>query len=673
MAITLQHLQVRVEAEDGEYGVDVDLRGNLVIIQAENTSGKSTCAMAILYALGLEGMLGPSHAPPLPEAVTDRLRTEDDEVVDVLNSSVRLTVSNDKGEVCTILRSMTGTLKERQRVRVFDGAGMSEAAKARDYFVRTPRAAKSELGFHSFLAKFADINLPELHRFDGEKIPMYLECITPFAFVDQLSGWRDIKARMPTYLQIPDMIQRVIEYVLELDVLARAIRKEELEKEELRLRSKWSHAVEEANASMPRIGFVMRDLPASPPDSPEKVQPNIYLSSQEQWRELPEEEKSLIEKMREYDSLDIPGGGDINDKTLERIRNTEAEFSKAEKSLEKLEFSIIGERGQLTSISTRLDALRENLRQYEDEKKLRDRGGIPFSGLDISQSCPVCGSSTKDALVEKSSPITPMLLEENIDFLRDQIKTFRVLQEEVERTIIGKQQKVIASRQRLKDVAESLRAEKEQLREGRGSPSVVAVRERLQAQSRLDAVASLRQNFDVLVVTLNGIHKSYLQVLEELKGVKGQGLSDNDRRKLDLLGQSYLRQLGDYGFSSYPLEEIGVNKETYRPSHLGYDLGLTSASDSIRSIWAYLLAMLETSYSENGNHLGFLLLDEPRQQMVKDLSHEALIRQSERVASIGAQVVVFTSQERSELQQIVGSVEAKLIELDKWIIRRLPA
>lgn len=45
------------------------------------------------------------------------------------------------------------------------------------------------------------------------------------------------------------------------------------------------------------------------------------------------------------------------------------------------------------------------------------------------------------------------------------------------------------------------------------------------------------------------------------------------------------------------------------------DLGITSASDAIRVVWAYLLGMLEVARVKDTNHPEFLVFDEPKQQM----------------------------------------------------------
>ncbi len=47
----------------------------------------------------------------------------------------------------------------------------------------------NEDGFHNFLAKFIGYQLPEVNGSDQRRVTLYLECLFPFFFVEQISGW----------------------------------------------------------------------------------------------------------------------------------------------------------------------------------------------------------------------------------------------------------------------------------------------------------------------------------------------------------------------------------------------------------------------------------------------------------------------------------------------------
>ncbi len=153
----------------------------------------------------------------------------------VVAATVRLEIENQAGQRFTATRRVTGTNKDRQLIRGVLGPDLTEPAAAyerKDFYVRVQGGAQNQAGFHRFLAEFAGLTLPRVPGVEADAVPLYLECLFPFFFVDQLTGWRDIKSRMPTYLRIPEMAKRSTEYILGLDILSRAIERQELEQRE---------------------------------------------------------------------------------------------------------------------------------------------------------------------------------------------------------------------------------------------------------------------------------------------------------------------------------------------------------------------------------------------------------------------------------------------------------
>jgi hypothetical protein len=76
MRFRIRRLRIQIITERGTAGADFAFPDGLIVLQSVNTVGKSSVLNAILYALGLEGMLGPSHDVPLPHAFTDWIELE---------------------------------------------------------------------------------------------------------------------------------------------------------------------------------------------------------------------------------------------------------------------------------------------------------------------------------------------------------------------------------------------------------------------------------------------------------------------------------------------------------------------------------------------------------------------------------------------------------------------
>jgi hypothetical protein len=153
-------------------------------------------------------------------------------------------------------------------------------------------------------------------------------------------------------------------------------------------------------------------------------------------------------------------------------------------------------------------------------------------------------------------------------------------------------------------------------------------------------------------------------IQNELKDLKANQLTQSDVKKLSALETSFKAQLGEYVFSSFPLDEVGIGHETYRPSQNGYDFGITSASDTIRTIWAYLLGILELSRIMPTNHLGLLVFDEPKQQSTADLSFQALLRRASTSIRFGQQVIFATSQEKATLRRMLTGIDSTYLRFE---------
>lgn len=222
--LRIRHLLIAVNTDKGQFGRRQDFGDGLNVVRAENYAGKSILLQSIIYALGLEGMLAPTHDVPLPHAVTDYLDYAGGRA-NVLDSMVSLEIENRAGKFLTVQRSIAGE-RHRHLVTVYEGRAVThkEALETRrDYFVREAYAAVSERGFHRRLAEFLEWTIPVAPRFNDTDCPLYLETIFPLLYVEQKLGWGRIPARYPTWFGIRDVGRRTVEFLLGLDAYAIAV------------------------------------------------------------------------------------------------------------------------------------------------------------------------------------------------------------------------------------------------------------------------------------------------------------------------------------------------------------------------------------------------------------------------------------------------------------------
>jgi hypothetical protein len=150
-----------------------------------------------------------------------------------------------------------------------------------------------------------------------------------------------------------------------------------------------------------------------------------------------------------------------------------------------------------------------------------------------------------------------------------------------------------------------------------------------------------------------------------LAELRQQRYSSADLTKLAALSASFSEQLAEYGLTSIPVNEIDISQTTLRPSHEGFDLSFDlSASDAVRTKWAYLVAFLETARAYETNHPGLLILDEPRQQSTSEISFATLLKRLSNAEEAGQQVIFATSEQLSALKEMLVDTPHQMIAFE---------
>jgi len=276
---------------------------------------------------------------------------------------------------------------------------------------------------------------------------------------------------------------------------------------------------------------------------------------------------------------------------------------------------------------------------------------------------------SKDSLLQQDIAASPMTFEDNMAFIKDQIDTFADMLADGDQVIEAKENQVAAIMTRMRELNAQVRALRKTLHSDGRVPSYAAVQERLKIDAQLAALQEASKTYDDAETGIRTLVQDWVAVRGRLTTLTDVSLSPADEGKLARLQESFIAQLRAYDFTSFPIDQIAISRESYRPSRDGYDVGLTSASDTIRMIWAYLLGMLEVSRSAQTNHLGLLIFDEPRQQGAQAISFDALLKRAAEAGSVGQQVIFTTSEEPTLLESILAGTECNYIRFDGKVLR----
>ena len=668
MRIQLTNLQIRVVASGQQFGADLSFQSGLNIVRADNSAGKSTCMNSILWALGLDGMLGPRNQVPLPHAMTSEIEGPDGTMRTVTESHVTLEIQRSDDKAClTIRRHVTGSI-DKSLVNTWDGPLLSEPHayyKQRDYYVRRPGAAQEERGFHRFLAEWCGWEMPTVTSFDGSPMPLYLEAVAPLWIVEQKRGWSGIQAVTPQYLRISEVRKRALEYVLALDVLGRRASIQQLRQDLQELRGEWGNRLAAFTAIAQQVGATAR-LPRQPTGNwPPTPAPALLISHQSQWIPI---RKAIQGSVDHVDSLSRRSRSReaVSAQLSADLDATEAELELAMAARAQLRRSMVLDRESLEQARHHLAAIEQDKRRHKDLLLLRKLGSDEGSLL-RTEACPVCNRDLGDVLLNEDSRSRVMGIEETVQHLDAQADLSKAVIESSVSSLEAREAQMNALARRARELRSRISAHRIALL-GDG-PSIAEAEELLAARRRLKRFERTEREFAGVCSDLAELSNKWRTTEARLRELRSRELSEIDKRTLDELQRTFLSQLSSYGFESLSPHSMKISQSSYHPDHEGYDAAFeSSASDVIRIIWAYLLSLLHVSRKLGLNHPGLVIFDEPRQQMASGVSFRELLR---RAVAIGGQVVFATSETEQRLARMLEGLSPNLISFEGKILKPL--
>jgi archaellum component FlaC len=317
-----------------------------------------------------------------------------------------------------------------------------------------------------------------------------------------------------------------------------------------------------------------------------------------------------------------------------------------------------------------MEVLKEDLRRNKDANKLEKLGSIKELPI-ATGACPTCHQQVSSLLPHETSELT-MSIEENITFIENQLVTFRLMRINSARALEAKEKQLFSLKSEIDEIRSQIRAIKKTLNSDDRIPSIAALRELVALEERIRLGEKIEDEFDLCLDKFSDLVSEWKSIRERFLQLPKEGLSQSDKKKLELLQRLFIEQINQYGFSSVPPESLEISTNNYRPTREGFNLGFDiSASDNIRMIWAYLLALLELSNEVQTNHLGLLILDEPRQQEAKELSFAELLKRASNSINFEQQVLFATSETDNVLNQILSDIPHKYHNFTGKIIKKL--
>lgn len=658
LGLTLNRLKVVSITNDGNFYVEIPFFKGLNIIRAENSSGKSTCINAIAYALGLNDILGPGKTKPFPRSMYQILETSkiDSTTHTVSGSYVELDICNRVGERVTLIRDVLG---DPDKVTVV-ADDCSE-----DFFLGSAGeigSSKSSEGFHFWLERFVGWSLPEVSKHDGKPAKLYFELIFPLFFIEQKRGWSEIQANTPTYYKVKDAKKSAIQYCLGVEDFSTrnkvALLKQQLEN----IENSWEEVKARAT-SLAEFASVRVDFQSNI-DS-DLVFPLVEFSLRNSDKKSPIQSvltglqvnlESINESIKTwplYDQL-----AELLSKRRE-IMNKLSDIDQREESLA----------ASLASNDSKAGRIKDELTRYKQLKRLSDVGAklkLPFE----TKECPICGTDMLDTLSERTDNL--LSLEDNIKYLKNQLEFYLniKIREDEELKALASEKRVFDSE--LGEVSakiESLRGDEEQFLSLYGDN----MRERIELEKEINVYKKIVSQQNLLNERASGIHDAWHDCAAQLQRAKDSKSGLVSDSTLEELENKLRENLIEFGYRSANIKYLRISPYTLRPELNGFDIVAdSSASDYIRIIWSFTLALLQIASSEDkAKHGGFVVFDEPRQHETDKKSFKSLLMRSMSIKDCGGQVIIATSIGVSELRQygLEKSANVTIFEDDEYILQ----
>lgn len=672
--LRIKHLKVSILTASGEIEFRAEFRAGLNIIRGDNSSGKSTLLSCIAYALGMEELLGGKSETILSYALRDYVELETGKAP-IISSSVMLEIENKEKRIVCLRRFIRAQDKGSKLIEVIDGPAISVPGvyATKPTFVHDAGSATSEdYGFYRFLEEFIRFELPHVPSTKGGTVKLYIQTVFAALFIEQKRGWTDYIANIP-YFQIRDAFEKVFEFILDMDVFENARRRSELSDAAAKIQTKWAELSYEISLIANRAVLSVDGIPqrASPEFDVTAVRVSKILKEGatpvHEYVAGKRNEVAAIEQERTQ--TDESGGGQEQE-----FKELSQAIVEASLSAEALSKDIAINTGSLRNNEKALEEAREDIERNKIARKITKIGG----DLGLSSAagvCPTCHQAVDDTLFLADTLVQPMSLEENIKYLDSQE---RMLESYVNGTkgLLEKQEGQLRA---ILDELSSLRRRAVAARRDFvvNDPAVreSLLRRKIQIEDDVDGVVKAEGEIKNVLAQLGVLKEEWQGNLQESAKLPKEYHSKNDLEKIRLFEKEFLAAAKMFGYRSADISEIEINWDTYKPYLAGTVLREintkvdiktdSSASDYVRLIWAYLLALYAVSNVRFGNHPGILVLDEPAQHSMSAGSVNALLRKLDQQQGLQS-IVAASFDESDELyrEETLG-LEPNLIRLER--------
>lgn len=648
------------------FGRNLDFTSGLNLVVGDNTSGKTTLVESLFYALGMEELIeGKPGTRSLDKAVREQFLcgkiNGHERAWQVKQSYVRLQLSNSNHDAITIMRYIQSVDLKRPDVLYVWRTPMINITRdldKKEYYVHNQGDHNEDynVGFYAFLADFAGLPIIKVPARNKDYTLLYMQTLFSATYIEQKRGWSDFFANIRSF-NIMSPKQRLVEYIMDYRTNEKLINKIKLSELKKNLEKSWENKVIALQNYLACNGLYMEGLESDLGKMKTALE-DLHIVYRLKNAEL----GIYLEDLQERIS------------SLEKKQNSELTNCKNEQYLEALNIyeghkdeydrfciKLSNEDDNLSTITKQVRYIDAEINRYRSLRRVNN----VITTLDV-KICPICHQKMP---LERNHDIN-VLSSDDID---ESINVL-VVQKSFLSPLIKNLEELVSNMKLNKQYLDrQLRKEKVEIEMLASLHDIalnpLSTREQFQlveAKSQLASFAVIKDYIKNRIKDLECVKQSYCEVCNELKEKKNKEHEEQPIAKQLSAFKDLLRKFGYTSNSVANSVYFKEDKTTYQylPVITHNDGGEeeirsdSSASDFIRSIWAYYLTLLKFG----NHHPGFLVMDEPCQHSMKE---DSLLHLFEVCSQIkDRQVILFCSSQpkTEESKDKNNNIEENVIE-----------
>lgn len=625
------------------FGRVLDFVSGLNLVVGDNTSGKTTLVECLFYALAMEELIeGKPCDKTLDKAVKSQfLYMEPDGNQHewlVKESFVQIQLSNTNEETITVKRKIVSDDKQQNKMYVWHSPILDkmEHKDCREYYIhnRDDHNTEHNEGFYALLADFADLPIIPVPARNTDKTIFYMQTVFTASYIEQKRGWSDFFANIRSY-NIINPKQKLVEYLMGYDTNTDLINSIGLKEKRKKLENLWDTKVTAVKNYLSYNGLYIDGLQTE--IKQQKIElDELRIAVRSESVEIYTYKERLKQRIQELE----------NKQKSSQVGNGYEQYlivlKRYEQHIEEYKNYCI----ELVTEADKLDNIREHIKYIESEMKrydsLRKVNNI-ITTLDV-KICPTChqhlpsDTSTQSALTSSQIQASRDMLSMQRSFLMPMVKRLEAAlkNKELNKLYLDKQLrkeevevKMMASQNNINLYPLSTN---EQFELVDCKTKVVTLDEvELHTREQIEQLSHIKNDYQQVcgkIKKIGDMEEDDLPTAQMLSAFR-KLLNKFNYTSNNVINEVFFKE-EDTTYKYLPVIKHGENNE----EEIRAD---SSASDFIRSIWAYYLTLL----TESKRHPGFLVMDEPCQHSMKE---ESLTHLFEVCASItDKQTILFCS------------------------------